>query len=143
MTFSDDLRRKANDADLPEKAKGLGDALADLIKAALTMVGSFTAENRERVDGALDRAQEKVEENVSGRSVDKVTRVRASVDKGLDKLTDQGEKLARRSGATPPDEPRVRPDGQWPRTPVPDDVHSAFDDEPGSAPPPDHPSSLN
>lgn len=122
MTFSDDLRRRANEADLPHKAKGVGDAAADLVKAALAMVGSFTADNREKVDGALDRAQEKVEENVSGRSVDKVTRARASFDQGLDKLTGQGEL---QSDSTP----ARRPDGQWPTTPVPDDMHSAFDDD--------------
>lgn len=122
MTFSDDLRRKANEADLPDKAKGLGDAVADLVKAAAAMVGSFTADNREKVDGALDRAQEKVEENVSGRSVDKVTRARASFDKGLDKLTEQSERQQSSTTGSPPD-------GQWPTTPVPDDMHSAFDDD--------------
>lgn len=127
MTFSEDLRRRANAADLPDKAKGLGDALADLVTAALTLVGSFAAENREKVDGALDRAQEKAEQNVSGRSADKITRVRATFDKGFDKLAEQGDRSTDHPGSPRGEAPR--PGRQWPSTPVPDDMHSAFDDD--------------
>ena len=127
MTFGDDMRRKADEVHLQDKAKDFGDAVAELVKAAVGMVGGFAAENREKVDGALDKAQAKVGENTSGKHADTVTKVRSQVDKGLDKLVQQRDQAGRPSGsagATP-----ERPGAEWPSTPVPDDMHSAFDDD--------------
>lgn len=129
MTFGEDMKRKADDVHLQDKAKDFGDAVAELVKAAVGMVGGFAAENREKVDGALDKAQETVSGNLSGRSADKVTKVRAQVDKGLDKLADQGGQAGGpTSTGAPTGATHERPGAEWPSTPVPDDVHSAFDD---------------
>ncbi len=137
MTFGDDMKRKADEVHLQGKAKDFGDAVTELVKAAVGMVGGFAAENREKVDGALDKAQETVGGNLKGRSADQVTKVRAQVDKGLDKLVDQHDKAggAPRASAAPTSD--SRPDAQWPATPVPDDVHSAFDDDRTVDPHPD------
>ena len=130
MTFGDDMKRKADEVHLQDKAKDFGDAVSELVKAAVGMVGGFAAENREKVDGALDKAQETVAGNLSGRSADKVTKVRSQVDRGLDKLADQGDKAARpTSTETPTGATHERPGAEWPTTPVPDDMHSAFDDD--------------
>ncbi len=130
MTFGDDMKRKADEVNLQGKAKELGDAVTELVKAAVGMVGGFAAENREKVDGALDKAQETVGGNLKGKSADKVTKVRAQVDKGLDKLVDQHDKAgAPSASAAPTSDAHARPDVEWPTTPVPDDMHSAFDDD--------------
>ncbi len=137
MTFGDDMRRKADEVHLQGKAKDFGDAVTELVKAAVGMVGGFAAENREKVDGALDKAQETVGGNLKGRSADKVTKVRAQVDKGLDKLVDQHDKAGGGPPASATPTSDARPEAEWPSTPVPDDVHSAFDDDRTVDPHPD------
>ena len=135
MTFGDDMKRKADEVHLQDKAKDFGDAVAELVKAAVGMVGSFAAENRERVDVALDKAQSKVGENTSDKHTDTVTKVRSQVDKGLDKLVEQRDKVGR-SGRSPEasgGSTHERPGAEWPSTPVPDDMHSAFDDDEGDS----------
>ncbi|MEO5745277.1 MAG: antitoxin [Terracoccus sp.] len=138
MTFGDDMKRKADEVHLQGKAKDFGDAVTELVKAAVGMVGGFAAENRQKVDGALDKAQETVGGNLKGRSADTVTKVRAQVDKGLDKLVDQHDKAgAPPASAAPTSNAHPRPEAQWSTTPVPDDMHSAFDDDRAVDPHPD------
>ncbi|MDN5765752.1 MAG: antitoxin [Humibacillus sp.] len=127
MTFGEDMKRKADEVHLQDKAKDFGDAVAELVRAAVGMVGGFAAENREKVDVALDKAQAKVAENTSEKHTDTVTKVRSQVDKGFDKLVEQRDKAGRPTGS-PAGATNARPGAEWPSTPVPDDMHSAFDD---------------
>ncbi|OFE18925.1 hypothetical protein BA895_01825 [Humibacillus sp. DSM 29435] len=131
MTFGEDMKRKADEVHLQDKAKDFGDAVAELVKAAVGMVGSFAAENREKVDVALDKAQAKVAENTNDKHIDTVTKVRSQVDKGFDKLVEQRDK-AGSPATSPTGATDARPSAEWPRTPVPDDMHSAFDDDDGT-----------
>lgn len=133
MSFGEQMKRKADEVHLQDKAKDFGDAVAELAKAAVGMVAGFAAENREKVDGALDKAEQKIGENTQGKHHETVTKVRAQVDKGLDKLVEQRDQpdthTPAGSQAHAPGDPLGRPDAAWPRTQVPDDVHSAFDDD--------------
>lgn len=119
MSFGEQMKRKADEVHLQEKAKDLGDAMAELMKAAVDAAAGYAAENRDKVDGVLDIAERKVGENISGKRAETVGKVRAQVDKTLDKLAEKG---AKDQGA-PADPPRA----VWPTTPVPDDMHSSFD----------------
>ncbi|HEX5968216.1 MAG TPA: antitoxin [Intrasporangium sp.] len=121
MTFGEQMKHKADEVNLQGKAKDFGDAVVEVLKAALGLAAGYAAENREKVDGALDKAARTIEEKTGGKHADTVTKVRAQVDKGIDKLVEQ-----KPQPATPP---------------VPDDTFSAFDDGAPPASPSQPPSS--
>lgn len=109
MTFGEQMKQKANEVNLAGKAKDLGDALVDVARTAMGLAAGYASENREKVDGMLDRAVKTIDEQTSGKHAETVTKVRAQVDKGIDKLVAQ---------KSPSDTAPT----------VPDDTHSAFDD---------------
>ena len=110
MGFSDQMKQKADEVDLQGKAKDFGDAVAEMVKAAVGLAAGYASENREKVDGALDKAAQTIDARTGGKHADTVTKVRAQVDKGIDKLVEKK--------AAPP---------------VPDDRYSAFDDDDDAA----------
>ncbi|MDV3220427.1 antitoxin [Intrasporangium sp.] len=110
MTFSEQMKQKADEVNLSGKAKDLGDALVEVAKAAMGLAAGYASENREKVDGMLDKAVRTIDEQTGGKHAETVTKVRAQVDRGIDKLVEQ--KPASDTATT-----------------VPDDTHSAFDDD--------------
>ena len=87
----------------------------------LRLVAALAHDNRPKVDDALDKAEAKLVQTNGGKHAETVTKVRASVDKGIDKLVEHN------TGPKAPPTP--------PSTPVPDDRHSAFDeDSPAGSP---------
>ncbi|HKX68794.1 MAG TPA: antitoxin [Intrasporangium sp.] len=114
MTFGEQMKHKADEVNLQGKAKDFGDAVIEVLKAAVGLAAGYAAENREKVDGALDKAAETIEQKTGGKHADTVTKVRATVDKGIDKLVEQKP------------QPKPKPEASTP--PVPDDTFSAFDD---------------
>ncbi|MDN5789747.1 MAG: antitoxin [Micrococcales bacterium] len=115
MDFSDQMKQKAHDVDLQAKAKDFGDALAEVVKAAFDAAADYAQANREKVDGALDKAEQVIGERTGGTHDETVGKVRSQLDKGMDKLAEHG----------------ARP----PQHEVPDDRHSAFDDDPPAGSP--------
>ncbi|GAA5018258.1 hypothetical protein GCM10023258_04960 [Terrabacter aeriphilus] len=113
MAFGEQLKHKADEVHLQEKAKDFGDAVVEMAKAVMSAAAGYAQENRGKVDEALDKAEGIVEEKTNGKHTETVTKVRASVDKGIDKLVDQRETVS---------------PSQGPST-VPDDRHSAFDEQ--------------
>jgi len=107
VSFGEHLKSKADEVHLQEKAKDFGDALAEMAKTAFTLVAGYAHENREKVDSALDKAEARIEQKTGGKHADTVSKVRAGVDKSIDKLAEYQPK------------PTV----------VPDDKHSAFDQD--------------
>ena len=108
MSFGEQLKSKADEVHLQEKAKDFGDAIAEMVKAIVSLVAGYAEQNRPKVDGALDKAEAKIGEKTGGKHSETVSKVRAGVDKSLDKLVEQ----------------------QHPKpTVVPEDQHSAFDDD--------------
>ncbi len=107
MTFGEQMKQKADEVGLQGKAKDFGDAVIEVVKAAVGLAAGYASENREKVDGVLDKAVHTIDEKTGGKHADTVTKVREQVDKGLDKLV-----------------------AQTPGTPtVPDDTFSAFEDD--------------
>lgn len=114
MTFNEQMKNKAEEVDLQAKAKDFGDAVAELARTAVGALADLAQQNRDKVDDAIGKAGHAIDERTGGKHADTVAKVQAQVDKGLDKLVEQGEK--------------VRPG-------VPDDTHSAFDDDVPPTPP--------
>jgi hypothetical protein len=116
VSFGEQLKHKADEVHFQEKAKDFGDAVVEMAKTVMFAAAGYAQENRGKVDGALDKAEAKIEEKTGGKHADTVTKVRSSVDKGIDKLVEQNTS----SKAAPPTPAASA---------VPDDKHSAFDEE--------------
>ena len=129
MSFGDQMKHKAEEVHLQAEAKDFGDAVAEMLKTAASIAANYAKENREKVDGALDKVEGTIEEKTNGKHTDTVTKVRASVDKGIDKLVETNAPKtppAPTPGATPGAAPGST--GSTGST-VPDDRFSAFDDD--------------
>jgi hypothetical protein len=113
VTFGGQLRQKADEVRLQEKAKDFGDAVAEVVTTAVGLVAGYAKENRSRLDEALDSAERFVNDRTDGKHAETVLKVRSSVVKGVDSLMEHGDERPRTAG----------------RDTVPDDVHSAFGDE--------------
>lgn len=115
MNFSDQMKQKAHDVDLQAKAKDFADALTEVVKAAFDAAADYAQANREKVDGALDKAEQVIGERTGGKHDQTVGKVRTQLDKGMDKLAEQSVKDSSHK--------------------VPDDRHSAFGDDPPAGSP--------
>lgn len=124
MTFGERMKHKAEEVHFQAKAKDFGDAVVEMARTAFGGLADLVDENRGKIDGALGKAGRKIDEKTDGKHSDAIAKIQVQVDKGIDKLVEQGEK--------------VRPG-------VPDDRHSAFDDDtidgPDAAPSPTPPTS--
>lgn len=109
VSFSDQMKQKADEVNLQAKAKELGDAVGDMVKAALDAVAGYASQHREQIDGALDKAEQTIADQTGGKHADTVTKVRSKVDHGIDKLAQKGDSPAAST--------------------VPDDQYSAFDED--------------
>ena len=114
MSFGEQLKHKADEVHLQEKAKDFGDAVVEMAKAVMSLAAGYAQENRGKVDEALDKADSTIDEKTGGKHSETVIKVRASVDKGIDKLVEH------RDPAAPPTPAASA---------VPDDTFSAFDDD--------------
>ena len=124
MTFGEQMKHKADEVNLQGKAKDFGDALIEVAKAAFGLAAGYAADNREKVDGALNKATQTIDEKTGGKHAETVTKVRAQIDKGIDKLVEQ------KSEPTTPTTPTKAA-----APTVPDDTYSAFDDDAPSGSP--------
>jgi hypothetical protein len=116
MSFNEQMKQKAEEVHLQEKARDFGDAVAEVIKAAVGLAAGYAAENRPKVDAMLDKAERTIVDKTGAKHAETVTTVRGQVDKGIDKL------VAQRADTTSPSTPT-------PGATVPDDTFSAFPDE--------------
>ncbi len=100
MSFGDQMKQKADEVHLQDKAKDLGDAVAEVVKAAVGMASTYAAENRPKVDGMLDKAESKIGEKAGPKHAETIAKARSKVDQGLDKVS---EKAAETDGPTAAD----------------------------------------
>jgi hypothetical protein len=115
VSFGEQLKSKADEVHLQEKAKDFGDAVIEIAKTVMSLAAGYAQENRGKVDSALDKAEARIGEKTGGKHADTVVKFRASVDKGIDKLVEKHD--TRAAGRTSSG------------TSVPDDKHSAFDED--------------
>ncbi len=118
MTFGGQLKQKVDEVRLQEKAKEFGDAVAEVVTAAVGLVAGYVKDNRSRLDDALDSAERFVNERTDGKHSETVLKVRSSVDQGVTSFVEHGARDAETAD---------------PAATVPDDVHSAFAAEEPSA----------
>lgn len=126
MSFGDQMKQKVDEVHLQEKAKDFGDAVSEVVKAAVGMASSYAAENRPKVDGMLDKAEAKIGEKAGPKHAETITKARSKVDQGLDKVSEKaaetGEPVAPAGTGSDPWVTPVDPT-------VPPDTTSAFDEQ--------------
>lgn len=115
MSFNEQMKQKAEEVHLQEKARDFGDAVAEVVKTAVGIAAGYAADNRPKVDAMLDKAEATITEKTGGKHTDTVTSVRGQVDKGIDKLVARHDKPAPTDG-----------------TDVPEDRFTAFPDDAGT-----------
>jgi uncharacterized protein YicC (UPF0701 family) len=91
MSFNEQMKQKAEEVHLQDKAKAFGDALAEVAKAAVGVAAGYAAENRPKVDAMLDKAERTIVEKTGAKHAETVITVRGQVDKGIDKLVAKRE----------------------------------------------------
>ncbi len=103
-----DLEAKAKELELDKKLTTFADSADTLLREAAARAGEYAAENRERVEGALDRAEAAVDSRTEGKYHRTVDKVKAGVLSGVDWVVEQRDSAPRTTGtiaqrATPAD----------------------------------------
>jgi len=86
MPFLDKVKHKAEELQLDKKAKDLQAAATAAAKQAREKAGLYTAENREKIDGYVDKAASTIDAKTAGKYSDKVAKAKQTVAKGVDKV---------------------------------------------------------
>ena len=150
MSFLDKMKKKAEELELDKKAKDLQAAATTAAKQAREKAGDFTAENRDKIDGYVEKAATTIDTKTDGKYADKVAKAKQHVGKGVDKVAEGSPAHARR--ARHRSRPRGPPMGTPMGSPVPEADSPAaptfpVDPEapqppapgaPGATPPPPH-----
>ena len=86
QTFADRLAAKAEELELQRKATELADAVGKLAQSAFEQAKTYTADHRDSVEGFLDKAAAKVDQQTDGKYHDKVAKARGAASEGLSKF---------------------------------------------------------
>ena len=141
MSFLDKMKKKAEELELDKRARELQEAATTAARQAREKAGDLTAQNREKIDGYVEKAATTIDTKTEGKYADKVAKAKATVAKGVDKVA-EGSPSTPRSTSTPPPagEPAAQSDSPVMSTfPVdPDAPRPPDSGEPGATPPPPH-----
>ncbi|XVX20457.1 antitoxin [Actinomycetota bacterium] len=151
MTFGDNMKRKADEVGLEQKAKDLIDALAEIAKSAVGNAGAYASQHQDKIDEVIEKASQKVNEKTDGKYAVKVEKAKESLHKQSEKLAEQAKSAGAGGAAgaadatdtpdaaaqdeTPVAKPQEPQPGVW-RT---DDSSQPFADMPRDAGTPDGP----
>ena len=91
-----DLEAKARELELEKKLEKFADRADHYLREAAVKAGDYAHDNRDRVEGALDRAGSKVDEKTDGKYHRTFEKVKTGVLVGVDWVAEQRE-----SSATP------------------------------------------
>lgn len=93
-TVTDKLILIAKDLGLPPKTEDYlrqaDHAVAEAVGDAAKMAGDYTRTNRDKIAGALDKAEQAVAEKTDSKYADTVSKVRSVADKGIAKFAALG-----------------------------------------------------
>lgn len=89
-----DLEAKARELELDKKLESFAGQADQLLREAAVKAGDYAHDNRDRVEGALDRAGSRVDEKTDGKYTRYVEKVRTGVLVGVDWVAEQRESTA-------------------------------------------------
>ena len=104
MTFADDLRAKIKDSDVEGQLTKLVDEAEKFVGTATEKAGGVAHDKREEVESFLDKATARINEKTKGQYVDKVTALRETILRNVDKLADKRPDADEAAGSTAPQE---------------------------------------
>ena len=149
MSFLDKMKKKAEELELDKKAKDLQAAATTAAKQAREKAGDYTAENRSKIDGYVEKAATTIDTKTDGKYADKVAKAKEQVGKGVDKVAEGSPGATGAPGTAPTTGPPMgspmgspvaEPDSAAaPTFPVdPDAPQPPAPGAPGATPPPPH-----
>lgn len=106
-----DLEAKAKELELDKKLTTFADSADTLLREAAARAGEYAAENRERVEGALERAEAAVDSRTEGKYHRTVDKVKAGVLSGVDWVVEQRDSAPRTTGTSAGDADATPPAG--------------------------------
>ena len=101
------LKKTIEELDLPAKAEKLASVTSQTAREGLSKAGALTHKNRDKVDSAIDKLGDSINQLTKGKSAETVAKAKVQMAKGVDKLSEQ-----RPSEAAPADD--ERPDDERP-----------------------------
>lgn len=104
MSMFDKLKQKADELELQKKAEQLTEAAKEAAHHAKEKAGDLAHQNREKVEGVLDKAGRVIDEKTEGKYHDKVAKAQDAARKGVDKIAEQRPGGGKDTPAPPPDE---------------------------------------
>jgi hypothetical protein len=144
MSFLDKMKKKAEELELDKKAKDLQEAATLAAKQAREKAGDFTAGNRDKIDGYVEKAATTIDAKTDGKYADKVAKAKQTVGKGVDKVAEGAPGGPGAAGGTAPSPTMGSPVAETdsptvPTFPVdPDAPTPPAPGTPGTTPPPPH-----
>jgi ElaB/YqjD/DUF883 family membrane-anchored ribosome-binding protein len=96
-----DLEAKARELELDKKLETFADQADHYLRGAAEKAGDYAHDNRERVEGALDKAGSKVDEKTDGKYHRTFEKLKTGVLVGVDWVAEQRESSATPSWASP------------------------------------------
>jgi hypothetical protein len=104
----DTIRAKMEEYEVDRHLNELASTLENAVRQGVAKAGELAHEHKGDIDRLLDKAAGAVDRHTDGKHAERISLVRGSLDRGVERITDQ------RSGATPQDEP-----GEGPASDVP------------------------
>jgi len=100
VSFIDKLKHQADELGLSEKASHMVEEAKKVAGQAKEKAGDLAVENRERVEGVLDKAGAKIDEKTDGKYADKIAKAKEQVTKGVDKIAERSSRTTRTGPAS-------------------------------------------
>jgi hypothetical protein len=96
--LGDRLRAKLDEYDVERHLNDLATTVEGVVRDGMSRAGGLVHEHKDDIGGWIDRAAGVVDRRTEGKHADKISQVRGSLERGVDKIADQ------RHGG-PPDSP--------------------------------------
>jgi len=93
--LGDAIRAKLDEYEVERHLAELATSVEHAVRQGMAKAGELAHEHRGDIDRLIDKAASAVERHTDGKHTDRITQVRGSLERGVEKIADQ------RSGGTP------------------------------------------
>ena len=88
-SFTESLKAKLDELDVDRRVNELVAQAEDVVVKGVTRAGELTHEHRDQIDGLIDRAGTMVDQRTDGKYAERIGKVRAQVERGVEKLAER------------------------------------------------------
>jgi hypothetical protein len=86
--FTDAIRAKMEEYEVDRHLSDLASTVEHAVRQGVAAVGQLAHDHRGDIERLLDKAAEAVDRRTEGRHADKISQVRGSIERGVDKIAD-------------------------------------------------------